>query len=240
MLDLRPFQSLGRMDIDWLSARYHFSFADYYDRSRMGLGPLRVWNDDTIRAGTGFPPHGHRDMEIITYVRHGAVTHEDGLGNQGRTQAGDVQVMSAGTGIMHAEYNREPEDTTLFQIWIQTNARGHAPRWETRTFPTAETGSGLRPLASGRAADLAAGALPIHADATLLGGVLAPGDRWSMDLSGRAAYLVPARGSLTATDDSGATVTVSLRDGLAVTDTTTLTLTAGEEETEVVLVDVRL
>lgn len=238
MLDLRPFKSLGRMNIDWLSARYHFSFADYYDRSRMGLGPLRVWNDDTIRAHSGFPPHGHRDMEIITYIRSGAITHEDGLGNVGRTVAGDVQVMSAGTGITHAEYNREDEDVQVFQIWIQTDARGHQPRWETRAFPTAETGTGLRPLASGRDADLAAGALPIHADATLFGGVLSPGQTATFDLGGRAAYLVPSRGTLTALDDDGVGITVNTRDGLAVTATKTLTLTAGNAETEVVLVDV--
>lgn len=240
MLDLRPFQSLGRMDIDWLSARYHFSFANYYDRSRMGLGPLRVWNDDTIAAHSGFPPHGHKDMEIITYVRSGAITHEDGLGNTGRTQAGDVQVMSAGTGIMHAEYNREDTDIQSFQIWIQTDAQGHTPRWETRAFPTADGGTGLRPLASGRPAALDQGALLIHQDATLFGGVLAPGEAWSLDLSGgRAAYLVPTRGGLTARDDSGDTVAVSLRDGLAVTETDSLTLSAGDAETEVVLVDVR-
>lgn len=239
MLDLRPFRGLGRMDIDWLSARYHFSFAEYYDRSRMGLGPLRVWNDDTIAAKSGFPPHGHRDMEIITYIRSGAITHEDGLGNRGRTEAGNVQVMSAGTGITHAEYNLEPEDTQLFQIWIQTDARGHQPRWESRAFPTAEGGTGLRPLASGRAAELEAGALMIHADATVLGGVLAPGQSWTLDLAGRAAYLVPARGTLSATD-GGDPVAVGTRDGLAVTDTTSLTLTAGDEEAEVVLVDVAI
>ncbi len=239
MLDLRPFRSLGRMDIDWLSARYHFSFADYYDRSRMGLGPLRVWNDDTIAARGGFPPHPHRDMEIITYVRSGAITHEDGMGNRGRTKAGDVQVMSAGTGVVHAEYNREDEDIQSFQIWIQTDARGHVPRWETRAFPTAEAGSGLRPLASGRPAHLEAGALLIHQDATLFGGVLRPGESWSLDLEGRGAYLVPTRGTLTA-GDGAATVVVGTRDGLAVTETTRLTLTAGDEETEVVLVDVAL
>jgi len=237
MLDLRPFPPLGRMDIDWLSARYHFSFAEYYDRSRMGLGPLRVWNDDTIAAKSGFPPHPHRDMEIITYIRSGAITHEDGLGNRGRTEAGNVQVMSAGTGIVHAEYNLEPEEMQLFQIWIQTDARGHAPRWESRAFPTAEAGGGLRPLASGRPAHLDAGALAIHADATVYGGVLRPGETWSLDLTGRAAYLVPARGGLTA-DDGAETIPVNTRDGLAVTETDRLTLTAGADEAEVVLVEV--
>src|SRR6185503_5669088 len=99
-------------------AKHHFSFASYADPARTQWGALRVWNDDTIQAGTGFPPHSHADMEIITYVREGAITHRDNLGNQGRTEAGDVQVMSAGTGITHSEYNRESAATKIFQIWI--------------------------------------------------------------------------------------------------------------------------
>ena len=121
MIEVVPFETLGRLDIDWLSARYHFSFANYHDPARTGLGPLLVWNDDTIQPGTGFDPHGHRDMEIITYVRRGAISHRDHLGNEGRTVAGDVQVMSAGTGIRHAEYNLEDEATQIFQIWIEPN-----------------------------------------------------------------------------------------------------------------------
>ena len=103
MIEIRPFAKLGRFENDWLRARYHFSFAEYFDPSRVSFGALRVWNDDRISPQNGFPPHGHRDMEIITYIRRGAVTHEDHLGNRGRTEAGDVQVMSAGTGIVHAE-----------------------------------------------------------------------------------------------------------------------------------------
>ncbi|HYD32481.1 MAG TPA: pirin family protein, partial [Azospirillaceae bacterium] len=111
MIEVRHFEKLGRFANDWLDAHYHFSFADYHDPARMGVGVLRVWNDDTIQPGTGFPPHPHRDMEIVTYVRSGAISHEDHLGNRGRTQAGDVQVMSAGKGIRHAEYNLEAEPT---------------------------------------------------------------------------------------------------------------------------------
>ncbi len=107
MIERRPFESLGGANHGWLDAKHHFSFADYADAKRMGWGALRVWNDDTIAAHSGFPPHPHRDMEIITYVREGAITHQDNLGNKGRTEAGDVQVMSAGTGIRHAEYNLE-------------------------------------------------------------------------------------------------------------------------------------
>ena len=118
MIELRPYRELGGAQHGWLDTRHHFSFAEYYDPKRMGWGALRVWNDDTIAPRTGFPPHPHRDMEIITYVRKGAITHKDNLGNQGRTEAGDVQVMSAGTGIAHSELNEEDEATQIFQIWI--------------------------------------------------------------------------------------------------------------------------
>ncbi len=138
MIEVRPFETLGRFDNDWLSARYHFSFSDYRDPQRMGFGPLRVWNDDRVRPGQGFAPHGHRDMEIITYIRKGAITHEDHLGNRGRTEAGDVQVMSAGTGITHAEYNVEESDTELFQIWVEPAVLGVRPRWATGGFPRGE------------------------------------------------------------------------------------------------------
>jgi redox-sensitive bicupin YhaK (pirin superfamily) len=112
VIEKRSFESLGHADHGWLNARHHFSFADYYEPARMGWGAIRVWNDDEIAANSGFPPHPHRDMEIITYVRKGAITHQDSMGNQGRTGAGDVQVMSAGTGVRHAEYNLEQEPTT--------------------------------------------------------------------------------------------------------------------------------
>jgi len=135
MITVTPFEKLGTFANDWLDARYHFSFAGYHDPERMGLGALRVWNDDTIAPHSGFEPHGHRDMEIVTYVRTGAISHADNLGNRGVTRAGDVQVMSAGSGIEHAEMNEEDEATTLFQIWIRTDAKGHEPRWDTRRLP---------------------------------------------------------------------------------------------------------
>ena len=135
MIDHRPFGTLGAANHGWLDARHHFSFAGYHDPERTQWGSLRVWNDDTIAPKSGFPPHPHRDMEIITYVRKGAITHEDNLGNRGRTEAGDVQVMSAGTGIRHAEYNREDSETQIFQIWILPSATGLEPTWGTRPFP---------------------------------------------------------------------------------------------------------
>jgi redox-sensitive bicupin YhaK (pirin superfamily) len=135
MIDVRTFDSLGGANHGWLDAKHHFSFADYHDPRRVHHGALRVWNDDTIEAGTGFPPHPHADMEIITYVREGAITHQDNLGNKGRTEAGDVQVMSAGTGIRHSEYNLESTATKIFQIWIIPNKRGEGPAWGAKPFP---------------------------------------------------------------------------------------------------------
>src|SRR5260370_36504245 len=137
MIERKPFSELGGEDHGWLKAKHHFSFADYHDPTRMGWGSLRVWNDDEIVPNTGFPPHPHANMEIITYVRDGAVTHTDSLGNEGRTEAGDVQVMSAGTGIRHAEYNLEPKPTRIFQIWLITTEPGGSPASGTKALPEA-------------------------------------------------------------------------------------------------------
>ncbi len=149
MIELRPFDSLGGANHGWLDAKHHFSFAGYHDPARTSWGNLRVWNDDTIQPQTGFPPHPHRDMEIITYVREGAITHQDNLGNKGRTEAGDVQVMSAGTGIRHSEYNLEDVTTKIFQIWIVPTRSGEAPQWGAKPFPKGERSGKFVTLASG-------------------------------------------------------------------------------------------
>jgi redox-sensitive bicupin YhaK (pirin superfamily) len=197
----------------------------------MGWGALRVWNDDAIAAGTGFPPHGHADMEIITYVREGAITHEDNLGNRGRTEGGDVQVMSAGSGIVHGEYNREAQATTLFQIWIQPRTRGGAPRWGARPFPKTDRSGRLVTLASGFADD--AEALEIRADARVLGATLKAGQSVDYALGAdRRAYLVPAAGAVSIDG-----VRVGTRDGAAIAGVETLSLTA-VEDAEIILVDV--
>src|SRR5262245_48256141 len=175
MIEKRAFESLGRFDNDWLAARYHFSFSGYRDPARTHWGALRVWNDDTIQPRTGFPPHPHEDMEIITYVRTGAITHEDSLGNRGRTEAGDVQVMSAGSGVTHAEFNMEGEPTTLYQIWILPKSHGGKPFWGAAKFPRADRAGALATLASGFADDQKAGALPIRQDARVLAATLGPG-----------------------------------------------------------------
>jgi redox-sensitive bicupin YhaK (pirin superfamily) len=231
MIERRPFAALGAFRNAWLDTHHHFSFASYHDAERMGFGRLRVWNDDEIAPGTGFDPHPHRDMEIITYVRSGAITHRDSLGNEGRTEAGDVQVMHAGTGIVHAEYNTETTPTTLFQIWIIPDQRGAAPGWDTRQFPKA--GSGLAVLASGRKVDSDTGALPLYADATLRAGTLAKGETVRVPLErGRGIYLVPATGAVTVNG-----VEAAARDGIAARDEAELAITA-TAASEIVLVDV--
>jgi redox-sensitive bicupin YhaK (pirin superfamily) len=230
MIERRPFDKLGGADHGWLRARHHFSFASYYDPSRMSHGALRVWNDDEIAPNTGFPPHPHADMEIITYVRQGAITHEDSLGNKGRTEAGDVQVMSAGTGIRHSEYNLEPVKTTLFQIWIEPDRTGGKPSWGAKPFPKGERAGRFVTLASGFEGDT--DALPIRASARVLGATLRKGERAEYALGkGRNAYLVPAIGAV---EIDG--VHLGARDGAAIRDQETVTVTA-LEDSEIVLVD---
>jgi quercetin 2,3-dioxygenase len=230
MIERRPFAALGGADHGWLKAKHHFSFARYYDPERIGHGSLRVWNDDEIAPNTGFPPHPHADMEIITYVRQGAITHEDSLGHKGRTEAGDVQVMSAGSGIRHAEFNREPVATTLFQIWIEPSRPGGEPSWGAKPFPKSDRSGRFVPLASGFADD--ADALPIRAEARVLGATLKAGDTAEYKLGAeRHGYLVPALGSV---EING--VRIGPRDGAAITDETVLKVKA-LEDTEIVLVD---
>jgi quercetin 2,3-dioxygenase len=230
MIELRAFAGLGKFRNEWLNARHHFSFGQYLDPKRMGFGRLRVWNDDEVAPGAGFDPHPHREMEIVTYIRTGAITHRDNLGNSGRTGAGDVQVMHAGTGIVHAEYNRESAPTRLFQIWIEPDRHGVAPGWATRQFPRQ---GGLAVLASGRAQDPDTGALPLHADAAVLAGTMGAGETATLRLApGRGLYLVPATGRVTVNG-----IDVVARDGAAITDETDLVIVANENS-EVVVVDV--
>lgn len=230
MIDKREFESLGHADHGWLNARHHFSFANYHDPARMGWGAIRVWNDDEIGPQSGFPPHPHRDMEIITYVRTGAITHKDSMGNEGRTGAGDVQVMSAGSGVRHAEYNLESETTTLFQIWIMPREGGGAPSWGMKPFPKDARAGQFAVLASGFAGD--GDALPIRADARVLGATLKAGESLTHSVGdGRHAYLVPATGAI---EIDG--VPFKARDGAALSGGQTVTITA-IEDAEIVLVD---
>lgn len=231
MIERRPFATLGAANHGWLDARHHFSFAEYHDPARMGWGSLRVWNDDTIAANTGFPPHPHSDMEIITYVREGAITHEDNLGNKGRTEAGDVQVMSAGTGIRHAEFNLEADTTRIFQIWIQPDSRGAPPAWGAKPFPKGDRSGRFVALASGFAED-GDEALPIRTNSRVLGAALKAGETAEYSFAdGRFGYLVPAKGRV---EVNG--TTLDERDGAAISDVPAIRVTA-LEDAELVLVD---
>ena len=230
MLQLRPRDSLSGGDFGWLKARHHFKVTPRGNPAHEPLGALVVWNDDEIAPGGGFDLHGHKNMEIISYVREGAVTHRDTLGSLGRTEAGDVQVMSAGTGIRHAEHNGGEVPLKLFQIWLLPRAGGGRPDWSTRKFPKADRAGSLAVLASGDPRDV--DALPIRADARVLGATLMPGNAISYELAeGRYAYLAPARGVVTVNGQR-----LETGDGVAAISERRLDIRA-EDEAEIVLVD---
>lgn len=227
--EIRPFDTLGAANHGWLDAHHHFSFGSYNDPSRMSWGAVRVWNDDLIAPQSGFPPHPHADMEIITYVRTGAITHKDSLGNEGRTGAGDVQVMSAGSGIRHAEYNMEHEPTTLFQIWIMPNRTGGTPSWGAKPFPKDDRSGVWQILASGFDEDT--DALPIRTDARVLGATIKAGESLEYTIGhNRHAYMVPATGAVEIDGQRA-----NARDGIAMGEGM-IHITA-IEDAEIVLVD---
>jgi quercetin 2,3-dioxygenase len=230
MLQLRTQETLDGGDLGWLKARHHFVVSADGNPANRPLGALVVWNDDEIAPGTGFGRHPHADMEIVTYVRQGVVTHEDSTGNIGRTLAGDVQVISAGTGITHSERNGGEVPLKLFQIWLLPRQRGGTPRWDTRQFPKADRSGRLIALASGEPQD--AEALQIRADARVLGATLLAGTMVTHALGRfRHSYLAPAQGVVLV---NGQRVVVG--DGIAVVDEPKLNITA-EEDAEFILVD---
>jgi redox-sensitive bicupin YhaK (pirin superfamily) len=230
MLQLRPKETLDHGDRGWLKARHHFVVSADGNMENRALGALVVWNDDEIAPGTGFGRHSHANMEIVTYVRQGAVTHEDSTGNIGRTVAGDVQVMSAGTGISHSEHNRDKDPLKLFQIWLMPRQRGGTPRWDSRKFPKADRAGRLIELASGDPQN--ADTLLIRADARILGATLLAGSTITHATARfRHAYLAPAQGVILV---NGRRVTVG--DGIAAVDEPELTITA-EADAEFILVD---
>jgi quercetin 2,3-dioxygenase len=230
MMQIRRRESLSGGDYGWLKARHHFKVSPQGNAAHGSLGSLIVWNDDEIAPGTGFGFHGHRDMEIISYVREGAVTHHDTIGSIGRTEAGDVQVMSAGSGIRHAEHNDGETPLKLFQIWLLPRALGGQPQWDSRKFPNADRAGHLVTLASGDPRDVEA--LSIRADARVLGATLRADDAVIYDLKeGRFAYIVPVRGTVKVNGQR-----VGPGDGLAAFAEPILQISAAEE-TEVVLVD---
>ncbi|MBW7925175.1 MAG: pirin family protein [Burkholderiaceae bacterium] len=195
MIEIRRSGERGSADHGWLKTLHSFSFADYYDPRHMGFGALRVINEDRVAPGTGFGTHGHRDMEIITYVLEGALAHRDSLGNGSVIRPGDVQRMSAGTGVQHSEYNHEKQGVTHFlQIWIEPAQRGIAPGYEQRHFDEARRRGRLQPIA---APDAREGALTIHQDAIVYAGLFDGGERVQAPIAGaRRVYVHVVRGRL--------------------------------------------
>ncbi|WP_010175978.1 pirin family protein [Pseudomonas sp. PAMC 25886] len=229
MLEHRLKADLGGGDYGWLKARHHFKVTPDGNPAHRPLGALVVWNDDLIAPDSGFPMHGHENMEIVSYVLEGTVSHRDSAGGQGRTEAGDVQVMSAGTGIRHEERNARGVPLRLFQIWLRPRENGGVPRWGSRPFPKAGRAGQWAVLASGMPDDQ--GALQICADARVLGATLKAGQRLNYSMTGQG-YLVPTLGAVTV---NGATVEGG--DGVAMTQERVLAVEA-IDDTEVILVEV--
>lgn len=226
MIKIYPFNELGGATYDWLQTKYHFSFADYYNHSRMAFGKLRVINDDIIKAGRGFGMHPHRNMEIITYVRTGAITHKDNQGNEGITKAGDIQVMSAGSGIMHSEFNNAKDDTSLYQIWIESNKTGVKPRWDSAEFPKKYAKNKLKLLVSG---DKKA-PLFIYQDAFIYAGLLESGIEIKHKIHNQI-YVLASKGELKINDK-----VLRQGDGAEVTNLSEVKITA-LTEVEILVID---
>jgi redox-sensitive bicupin YhaK (pirin superfamily) len=232
MIDHRPLSGLAGADFGWLKARHHFPIDGRDDPAHAPVKSLYVWNDDEFAPGHGFPLHYHRDVEIITYVRAGVVTHEDTLGNSYELRSGDVQVMTTGSGLRHSEYNRGKLLLKVFQIWIAPNRLSARPTYAKRHFPGRERSNGLTVLASGLAEDASSEPLPLRADARLLGGRLEAGHAMQYEIKrGYDLYLVPALGTVSI---NGARVEQG--DGLAIIDEATLEFKA-LEDTELVAVE---
>lgn len=228
MLTHYPHAELGRAQFDWLDARHHFSFGQYINHEKPNFGDLCVINDDIIQPQSGFALHGHQDMEIITYVRRGAISHKDSQGNKGRTVAGDIQVMSAGTGIQHSEYNLEDEATNLFQIWITPDETGLPPRWDSAEFPRHQVGDALPLLVSGD------GQAPLHINnkaAKIYAGALHSGQQVTHAISGQV-YILVSEGSMCIGG-----IEAVRGDGVTVQDKSAIVLEA-TGDSEVLIIDV--
>ncbi len=227
MITHYPYSKLGHANHGWLDARHHFSFASYQNPQRQQFGVLRVINDDVIAAGEGFGTHPHKNMEIITYVRKGAITHRDSNGNTGRTVAGDVQVMSAGTGVSHSEFNMESEDTNIFQIWIEPNAQNVRPQWGSHEFPNEPTEDVLRLLVSGDGE----APLSIQQDAFIYAGYLTEGKTLNHPIM-HQAYVLVSEGSVEIEGQA-----LNTGDGLEVQELTSIDIKA-ITETRFLVIDV--
>ena len=232
MLKHIPFKTLGKVNHGWLRANHHFSFGKYYNPQRMGFGKLRVVNDDFIAAGGGFEPHPHNNMEIITYVRSGAVAHQDNVGNKGITKQGQVQVMSAGSGIVHSEHNRTNEPLTLYQIWIETNQHNAKPKWDTKNFPQ-QMSTTLPLLVSGYQEDKDK-ALHIHQQARIFGGKVAQGTRFEHDITNQV-YILASNGMFSIANEKQK-ITLNKGDAAEVVDNNYVVITA-LTDCEIVVID---
>jgi len=223
MLTLRRANERGHADHGWLKSFHSFSFADYYDPAQMGFSKLRVINEDRIAPGTGFGTHGHRDMEIISYVLDGALAHKDSLGTGAVILPGEVQRMSAGSGVMHSEFNQAADRTTHFlQIWIEPEAKGIAPGYEQKAFDAAEKRGRLRLVASREGRD---GSLTIHADAAVYAGLFDGTEAATLQLAaGRRAYVHLVRGRLEANGES-----LQAGDALRIEDERSVSLRHGHD-----------
>ncbi len=230
MIRIRRANERGHADHGWLDSHHTFSFADYHDPAHMGFRSLRVINEDRVAGGNGFPTHGHRDMEIISYVLEGAIEHKDSMGNGSVLRPGHFQRMSAGSGVMHSEFNHSPTETVHFyQIWILPNATGVAPGYEELHLDIAAPTKGLRLVAS---PDGHAGSLAIHQDARIHHAILAAGESVSLAIvPGRHAWLQVVRGAVTA---NGTALAES--DGAAFSEEPTVNVSA-TEPAEVLLFD---
>ncbi|HVQ38633.1 MAG TPA: pirin family protein [Pyrinomonadaceae bacterium] len=230
MIKIRRAEQRGHFDFGWLNTYHTFSFGDYYDPSHMGFRSLRVINEDVVQRGRGFPRHGHRDMEIFTYILKGALQHRDSMGNGSIIRPGDVQRMSAGTGVTHSESNASPDEPVhLLQIWILPAEEGITPGYEEKRFPEDEKRNKLRLIIS---PDAAEGSVTIHQDARVYAAVLEPGQEVTHALeTGRHAWLQVAGGSVKLNE-----VQLKQGDGAAVSQEATVAV-AAEEPAEILLFD---
>lgn len=233
MIQIYKYSGLGHVESDWLNAHHHFSFGHYMNPDRMGFGPLRVINDDEIRAGSGFGLHPHRNMEIITYVRSGAIIHKDSMDNHGKTKAGDVQVMTAGSGVAHSEYADADagENTRIYQIWIEPRENGLKPDWGQAEFPKEPVTESLNLLVSGRTEDKGKHALHINQDAAIFGGRLKKGTELTQVLRGKQAYVLVSNGTITI----GGSV-MEQGDGAEITGQSEVTIEA-ETDAEILVIE---
>jgi quercetin 2,3-dioxygenase len=231
MITVRPAAERGADNLGWLDSRHTFSFGHYYDPKHMGFGPLRVINEDRVRPGAGFETHGHRDMEIISYVLEGALEHKDSIGTGSVIRPGDIQVMSAGTGIRHSEFNHsQTEPVHFLQIWVMPDREGLRPRYDQKTFPQPEKRGRLRLVGSPDGRD---GSILIHQDVNVYDALLGVGDTIKQPLKkDRKGWVQVVRGSLNVNGRNA-----QAGDGVALEDEADLTITSREDGSEILLFD---